>query len=38
MEMPIPVARVMENMFRENFMVRGMGLGLLVVVWEMIEG
>lgn len=35
--MPIPVARVMESMFRESFMVRGMGLGLVVVVWEMGE-
>lgn len=37
MKIPIPVASVMENMFREGFMVRGMGLGLVVVVWEMGE-
>lgn len=37
MKMPIPVARVMKNMFRESFMVRWMVLGLVVVVWEMGE-
>lgn len=32
-KMPIPVARVMEIIFRENCMVRGEGMGVVGLGW-----